>query len=59
MQRIDLQRAAQGTDEIEVQSHEMTIDGIDSALQRCAGDRSTHRGPTLSPCRDAGGCETA
>jgi hypothetical protein len=45
MQRIDLQRAAQGNRRDEMQSHEMTVDGIDrDALQRCAGDRSTHRG---------------
>jgi hypothetical protein len=49
----------QGIRRDEVQRHKM-IDGIDCVpCSVDAGDRSTHRVCALSPCRDAGGCETA
>lgn len=47
----------QGTRRDEVQNHEM-IDGIDCVPCIAVPATGAHTGPALSPCRDAGGCET-
>lgn len=51
MQRIGLQRAAQGNRRDEVQSHEMNIDGIDSGALPCSAVPAT--GPHTGGLRSA------